>query len=281
MCLRLGFAVAADLDADVLLVDEVLAVGDADFQKKCLETMSNLHLGRRTVLFVSHNLAAVENLCTRAIWIDHGQIQRDGDPKDVINAYLSNAAATRSTAVDLRQVPSRRGSGDIRFHRAEFFDTDGHELKFLRSSDSIVARLHYSPSKRVEGPIFRLEITLSSERSLPKCTPTTTGSRFIIASDGYIDVTIKDLNLMPGRYAVTFFVANLGNLFHDVVEQCAVLDVEASGRSGLARGVSRNPIISLASAWALGSSAVTDADLAGISSNRSGAHRARQAAQER
>src|SRR6266487_988604 len=113
MCLRLGFAVAAHLDAEVLLVDEVLAVGDADFQKKCLETMSNLHRRGRTVLFVSHNLAAVENLCSRAIWIDRGQIREDGAPKEVIGAYLSMAAATRGSEFDLRNVDSRRGSGDI------------------------------------------------------------------------------------------------------------------------------------------------------------------------
>src|SRR5206468_10115511 len=86
MFLRLGFAVAAHLEPDVLLVDEVLAVGDAAFQKKCLNAMDEMRSGGRTVLFVSHNLAAVENLCSRALWIDNGQIRLDGKPKDVIEA---------------------------------------------------------------------------------------------------------------------------------------------------------------------------------------------------
>ena len=78
MRLRLGFAVAAHLDPDLLIVDEVLAVGDASFQRKCLNTMEEMHSGGRTVLFVSHNMAAVENLCSRGIWIDGGRVQLDG-----------------------------------------------------------------------------------------------------------------------------------------------------------------------------------------------------------
>ena len=73
MFLRLGFAVAAHLEPDVLLVDEVLAVGDAAFQKKCLSAMDDMRSGGRTVVFVSHNMAAIENLCSRAVWIDEGQ----------------------------------------------------------------------------------------------------------------------------------------------------------------------------------------------------------------
>src|SRR5580698_1896361 len=90
MRLRLGFAVAAHLDPDVLIVDEVLAVGDAGFQKKCLNAMEGLQGGGRTVLFVSHNMAAVENLCSRAIWIDGGKVRMDGPAKDVVAAYMAS-----------------------------------------------------------------------------------------------------------------------------------------------------------------------------------------------
>src|ERR1044071_8373052 len=90
MRLRLGFAVAAHLDPDVLLVDEVLAVGDAGFQKKCINAMEGLRGSGRTVFFVSHNLAAVENLCSRGIWIDSGKLRMDGPTKDVIAAYMGS-----------------------------------------------------------------------------------------------------------------------------------------------------------------------------------------------
>jgi lipopolysaccharide transport system ATP-binding protein len=92
MYLRLGFAVAAHLQPEILLVDEVLAVGDAVFQKKCLGKMSDVARAGRTVLFVSHNMAAVQSLCERAIWLNCGRICDDGAPKRVISAYLGSAA---------------------------------------------------------------------------------------------------------------------------------------------------------------------------------------------
>src|SRR5258705_410149 len=112
---RLGFAVAAHLEPDVLIVDEVLAVGDAGFQKKCLDAMEGLRSGGRTVLFVSHNLAAVENLCSRAIWLEGGKIRKDGGAKEVILAYMASFADSptpESTSVDSE---NRLGGGEIRY----------------------------------------------------------------------------------------------------------------------------------------------------------------------
>ncbi|HXE13043.1 MAG TPA: ABC transporter ATP-binding protein, partial [Bryobacteraceae bacterium] len=104
MRLRLGFAVAAHLDPEVLIVDEVLAVGDAGFQKKCLGAMEELRSDGRTVLFVSHNLAAVENLCTRAIWIENGGVQQDGPTREVIEAYMGTFNTSGDTFADLSSV---------------------------------------------------------------------------------------------------------------------------------------------------------------------------------
>jgi ABC-type polysaccharide/polyol phosphate transport system ATPase subunit len=112
MRLRLGFAVAAHLDPDILIVDEVLAVGDAGFQRKCLNAMDGLRSGGRTVLFVSHNMAAVENLCKRTIWIADGRVKEDGDTKEVIRAYLTSfgAAEEQIGHPAQRLNPSRNGS---------------------------------------------------------------------------------------------------------------------------------------------------------------------------
>ncbi len=106
MRLRLGFAVAAHLETDILFVDEVLAVGDVGFQKTCLKTMDDLRRNGRTVIFVSHNLAAVENLCTRAIWIDNGVMREDGDVKKVIGSYMSTFAVAQKAGFDLRRRSS-------------------------------------------------------------------------------------------------------------------------------------------------------------------------------
>lgn len=104
MRLRLGFAVAAHLEPNVLIVDEVLAVGDAGFQKKCIQAMEGMRNSGRTVLFVSHNLAAVENLCSRGIWIDAGKIRMDGGAKEVIMAYMSSFVGEQVSGSDLRET---------------------------------------------------------------------------------------------------------------------------------------------------------------------------------
>ena len=110
MYVRLAFAVAAHLDPEILVVDEVLAVGDLTFQKKCLGKMSEVSRGGRTVLFVSHNMAAIENLCTRAVVLHQGELQFDGSSKEAIQYYL-NSVSTRSGTghvVELDGVGDRR-----------------------------------------------------------------------------------------------------------------------------------------------------------------------------
>ena len=117
MQLRLGFAVAAHLDPDILVVDEVLAVGDAAFQKKCLGKMSDVAQEGRTVLLVSHNMTAVETLCNRAIWIDKGQVVEDGPSGDVVGRYLSTASTVDAERVwpDLDDAP---GNEHVRLTKA-------------------------------------------------------------------------------------------------------------------------------------------------------------------
>lgn len=255
MRLRLGFAVAANLEADNLLIDEVLAVGDADFQKKCLQSMSQLQGSGRTVLFVSHNLAAVENLCSRAIWIDGGQIRQDGHPKDVIEAYLSSFAEVRDDKFNLRDIKSRRGSGDVRFTELEFLDSNRKTVDIIRSGARVVVRLYYEVRKRIESPIFGLEIYTLMGTLVSQMHTYNSGFdvSFIPEGSGYINVEIQELNLMPGRYYISLFVANLGHLYHDVLQYCTVLDIEVSDRYGLYRGLTGNPIMCLGCTWELGS----------------------------
>src|SRR2546425_2805060 len=126
MRMRLGFSIAAHLSTDVLFVDEVLAVGDAAFQKKCLGAMRELSDGGRTVVFVSHNMAAIENLCKRTIWIANGNVMQDGNTRDVIRAYLNSFDTAKGT-VDLAAIAGRKGTGAVRLLRLEFVNEDGGE----------------------------------------------------------------------------------------------------------------------------------------------------------
>ncbi len=114
MMVRLGFAVAAHLEPEILIIDEVLAVGDAEFQKKCLGKMKDVSGEGRTVLFVSHNMAAVKELCTSAILLDKGQLVYSGKTHDVLREYLSSPIQITSQNL-LNDAKIRRGNGEVRF----------------------------------------------------------------------------------------------------------------------------------------------------------------------
>ncbi len=236
MRLRLGFAVAAHLDPDVLIVDEVLAVGDAGFQKKCLSVMEDLRKGGRTVLFVSHNMAAVENLCSRGIWIDSGRVRQDGATHEVIQSYLASFAETQESASDLTGVQTRHGNGDIRYTGAAFLTLDGQPQLVTRSGDSIRLRFYYHAKKPIPYPSFGFRLTTEMGTLV---TDTSTWHHSldipeIAPGDGYLDLEIDYLNLLPGRYDFSLWITGLAHIVYDGVEHCAKLEVELANvyRSG-------------------------------------------------
>jgi lipopolysaccharide transport system ATP-binding protein len=130
MYVRLAFAVAAHLDPEILVVDEVLAVGDLTFQKKCLGKMSEVSRGGRTVLFVSHNMAAIENLCTRGVVLQQGKLTFDGKSKEAIQYYLNSLSLQRGSGhiVDLEGVGSRRTQVAPLLKRLEFLTENNQPL---------------------------------------------------------------------------------------------------------------------------------------------------------
>jgi len=124
MYMRLAFAVAAHLQPEILIVDEVLAVGDAAFQRKCLGKMSEVSRDGRTIIFVSHNMSAVQNLCSRVVWLAGGRVVQEGEPARVINDYLKTTLTTMSqqTWDDPTSAP---GNERVRLHRAAVTPSDG------------------------------------------------------------------------------------------------------------------------------------------------------------
>ena len=146
MRVRLAFSVAAYLEPEILIIDEVLAVGDASFQKKCLGKMDDVAKSGRTVLFVSHNMEAIMSLCTRVIWIDKGEIIRDGDPTSVVNEYLETTSTLSNTNINLEKMSLRGGDGSIKFTNLKIMNSKmieksqfnvGEKLNLLISLKSI------------------------------------------------------------------------------------------------------------------------------------------------
>ena len=146
MRVRLAFSVAAYLEPEILIIDEVLAVGDASFQKKCLGKMDDVAKSGRTVLFVSHNMEAIMSLCTRVIWIDKGEIIRDGNPTSVVNEYLETTSTLSNTNINLEKMSQRGGDGSIKFTNLKIMNSKmveksqfnvGEKLNLLLSLKSI------------------------------------------------------------------------------------------------------------------------------------------------
>jgi lipopolysaccharide transport system ATP-binding protein len=238
MRLRLGFAVAAHLSPDILLLDEVLAVGDADFQKKCLNAMDDLHKSGRTVLFVSHNMAAIESLCTRCIWIDAGRIRADGDARTIIAEYMKTFAQAAAGAVNLEGIESRSGNGAGRFTNVEFVNGAGEITNFIRSGDKVTLRLHYRANKVLRDLVIGINIHNEYGTLIAASNNWATGDDIPLVEegDGFADFEIDQLYLLPGRYYLSLWLGKWSDPL-DVLKSCLSFDVESADYYGSGRGI--------------------------------------------
>jgi lipopolysaccharide transport system ATP-binding protein len=250
MRMRLGFSVAAHLRTDVLFVDEVLAVGDIGFQKKCLGAMRELGAGGRTVVFVSHNMAAVENLCKRTIWIEDGRVKEDGESREVIRAYLDSFGASERHTLDLSSIQNRHGTGAARLLRMEFLSADdGHHV--AHSGGPLAVRLHYECQRNLPNLIFGVRIYSNLGVMITEANSWSTGQEIPMAprGRGCVDLEIDFLNLMPGSYYVGVWVANIHE-WHDRLDNVTKLVVEPSDYYSTGRGIeSRFGLIFLPFRW--------------------------------
>ncbi len=251
MRLRLGFAVAAHLSPDILLVDEVLAVGDADFQKKCLNAMNDLRTSGRTVLFVSHNMAAIESLCSRCIWIEAGRIRANGEARAVVSEYMKTFAQASTGSVNLEAIESRSGNGEGKFTHIEFLNESGETTNVIRSGDRLTIRLHYRVHKSLRDLVIGINILTEYGTLLAANNNWATGNDipFVESGEGFADLEIDCLYLLPGRYYLSLWLGKWNNL-HDVLKNCIHFDVETSDYYGSGRGIDSSfGVMFLPSRW--------------------------------
>jgi lipopolysaccharide transport system ATP-binding protein len=164
MYVRLAFAVAAHLEPEILVVDEVLAVGDAEFQKKCLGKMSNVASGGRTVLFVSHNLNAIESLCRSCIGLQGGRIFTRGATANVLDEYIGSRRTVKRE-VDLSLVTGREGAGPLRFARISLADGHGDLIDRPRPGQTLEICLRFSGSNPTRKAV-RVGVTFATSHGV-------------------------------------------------------------------------------------------------------------------
>lgn len=227
MYVRLAFAVAAHLEPEILVVDEVLAVGDTEFQQKCLGKMGELARTGRTTLFVSHNLAAVDSLCDRGVVLERGRVDFVGTQRDAIAHYLSSTQSDIGTSVAERE--DRRGSGAIRITSIEYRSSTGRSLSAVASGQDVEIVLNY----RAEHDFTRASIVTSIAVRNDIGTPVfvqhnqlTNDLWSSVPRAGAFVCSIKRLPLPPSTYRLDVSVANHLD-FLDAVSDAAELNIVA------------------------------------------------------
>jgi lipopolysaccharide transport system ATP-binding protein len=226
MYVRLAFSVAAHLEPEILLVDEVLSVGDAEFQKKSMGKMGEVAESGRTVLFVSHNMAAVQNFCQRGIVLQQGRVHFDGSQVDAIAHYLAELEGVR-TASSLRTRTDRRGSGLIRFVDVEFRNHDGQRVPSVASGQTFDIFLPYESTHDCHSKDIRVGIVCHTNMGVPVFSQSSVTTRTVfksIPNAGAFVCHIKRLPLPPGRYSLDISVKVDGE-YADLVQGAAEMQV--------------------------------------------------------
>ena len=229
MALRLGFAVAAHLEPEILVVDEVLAVGDDEFQRKCLGKMDEVAKEGRTVLLVSHNMSAILNLCEKALWLDTGTVKEYSKTFPVIQAYLDKGSLQEE--VDLATYPGRVQGKQPLLHKARLINSDraifeseapfGFEVE-VKVSPELLPRLNLG-FKITDGLGYSI---FSSNIKQTNVLP--------INIDGHYTfrIYIDPLPLSPGKYAISLYLGE-GSVDLDVVQSALQFDVIWNNELGI------------------------------------------------
>ncbi|MEY2399810.1 MAG: type transport system ATP-binding protein [Actinomycetota bacterium] len=200
MYVRLGFSVAINVDPDVLLVDEVLAVGDENFQRKCGEKFAELRQAGKTIVVVSHALGTMRTLCDHIAHLEHGVLKAVGPATEVIDGYVST---THTDRVDDGAGGTRWGSGEAHYDKIELVDADGHKTSVVHTGDRCTLRLHYTATQPIERPVFGIGI--STVDGTLVAGPNTRDALAVpdkIDGTGVVDFALDRLSLLPGSYTV-------------------------------------------------------------------------------
>ena len=235
MYMRLAFSVAAHLEPDILLVDEVLAVGDTAFQKKCLGKMQDVSREGRTVLFVSHNMAAVTNLCENALLLHSGEIIQMGSVTEVVQEYLSSQ--DRSGSIALRDRRDRKGDGQLKIVHVSLADELGNLVDYFQSGQDSLIELHYEvPSgKQLRNVLVSISIDSIWGQRLCVLQTDYVGSNLSeVSSYGKIICHIPKLPLLAGLYYFTLFVTSNGVIV-DWVQRAGSIRVESGDYYGFGK----------------------------------------------
>jgi ABC-2 type transport system ATP-binding protein/lipopolysaccharide transport system ATP-binding protein len=244
MYVRLGFSVAVHVDPDILIIDEVIAVGDEDFQRRCFDHLYKLRRQGVTIVVVSHSLGLMQTLCDEVAWLDHGSLMQVGPAPDVVRSYLDqvNAAeAERIESDDAKRAAAAASDGlvpqldldaaqrPITIESVEFVDADGAHLSVASTGRPVTIRIHYDARRPVERPNFSFAV--EDMAGVHIANPgVRTGDRapdLVVSGRGHVDYTVPKLSLGPGEYELSIAIHDAHGMVRlDYQARVAVLHVQ-------------------------------------------------------
>jgi lipopolysaccharide transport system ATP-binding protein len=227
MTVRLGFAVAVHLNSEVLIVDEVLAVGDANFQKSCIKKMNQIAENEgRTVIFVSHNMAMIENLCTRAIFLDKGNLKKAGETSQVISHYLeSTHKSSGKISEDVRG-----GTGSMRFSAYKLLDEEGRKLGIIKAGIGFRLQLKFEVNENYKPIDPLIILKLKSSTDIPLFVQHNLLHNYHLknlSKENLIECSLKEFPFPAGVYYLDLRIIDSGEVL-DELENVTEINVEQS-----------------------------------------------------
>jgi ABC-2 type transport system ATP-binding protein len=201
MYIRLGFSVAINVDPDILLIDEILTVGDESFQRKCSQKFDDLKDSGKTIVIVSHGLASVKELCDEVALLDHGHLVSIGKPEEVIDTYMGGVE--ENVRPD-GEHGMRFGRGGAVIERVEMLDRNGSPIDACHTGDAITYRIHARADQPIEQPVFRLEIHNTHGMVIGAANTRDHGINLDMPKGFFtIDYQIDHMLLVPGTYDIS------------------------------------------------------------------------------
>jgi ABC-type polysaccharide/polyol phosphate transport system ATPase subunit len=208
MCLRLGFAIAVNVDPDILLIDEVLSVGDESFQKKSLNKILEFRRKGKTIVFVSHDLHTIERICDRAILLEEGELRAQGEPRGVIEEYhllvREHDYQRKATLAKKERVSRHKGTREVEITNLSFLDKEGNKKTEFASGEPLISRVEFKAGKEIEDVSFG--IALYDDRGNEYFGTNTRRENYNpgkIKGKGAIEFHFRGLILPPGEFQVT------------------------------------------------------------------------------
>jgi lipopolysaccharide transport system ATP-binding protein len=229
MIVRLGFAVAAHLQTEILIIDEVLAVGDAEFQKKAINKMGDVRSQQgKTILFVSHNMASIENLCNKVVVLENGGIAKRGNTTEGLDYYLSSRLSTEEND-NLLKIIDRKGNGFAKFVKIEFKDSTNNKVNILKCGGNyqINTEIYCENNESIKNFMIGIAINDHRNNRVTVLSSDLTNQKFdnFVSNNIKIKANINRLSLVPGLYSYNLFL-KINNEISDWIIDAGTFTVE-------------------------------------------------------